>query len=151
MQKDSKASVCSAYTTGNHAKQTGFPYPVSRVIPTHKTRHYSSLLVLKTCIPERNSMFLYKFNYGRPFSFLRHVTRTALALALSIWLSITDATECRFFATFWTSWSNLTVTSTLFTNYCKHSIHSSLQANGIFHLFLSLTKSIHHTYINIPF
>ena len=52
-----------------------------------------------------------------------------------VWLSITDATECSFFATFWTSWSNLTVTSTLLTNYCKHSIHSSLQANGIFHLF----------------
>ena len=25
--------------------------------------------------------------------------------------------------------------STLLTNYCKHSIHSSLQVNGIFHLF----------------
>ena len=55
--------------------------------------------------------------------------------ACEVWLSINDPTECSFFATFWISWSNLTVTSTLLTNYCKHSIHSSLQANGIFHLF----------------
>ena len=55
--------------------------------------------------------------------------------ATHITLSIADATECSFFATFWTSWSNLTLTSTLLTNYCKHSIHTSLQANSIFHLF----------------
>ena len=44
---------------------------------------------------------------------------------------------------FWTSWSNLilTVTSTLLTNYCKHSIHPSLQANT-FILPTSLSLSL---------
>ena len=72
-----------------------------------------------------------------------------------------DHHKCSFFATFWTSQSNLTLNSTLLTNYCKHSIYSSLQGNGIFPLFsnipFSLTRTsqkaslIHHTYINIPF
>ena len=34
MREDSKASVCSAYTTGNHAKQTVFSYRVSRAVVT---------------------------------------------------------------------------------------------------------------------
>ena len=54
--------------------------------------------------------------------------------AYNVW-GVAQHHKCSFFATFWTSWSNLTLTSTLLTNYCKHSIHSSLQANGIFHLF----------------
>ena len=77
---------------------------------------------------------------------LYHTHLNQAYIMCEVWLSITDATECRFFATFWTSWSNLTVTLTLLTNYCKHSIHSSLQAKAIFHLFsqhpfLSLTRT----------
>ena len=34
MWKDSKVSVCSAYTTGNYTKQTVFPYHVSRAVVT---------------------------------------------------------------------------------------------------------------------
>ena len=59
-----------------------------------------------------------------------------------VWLSITDPTECSFFATFWTSWSNLTLTSTLLTNYCKRRIHSSLQANDYSSNILSLSLEL---------
>ena len=39
------------------------------------------------------------------------ITRPTLIKHMcEVWLSITDATECSFFATFWTSWSNLTDT-----------------------------------------
>ena len=60
-----------------------------------------------------------------------------------VWLSILDATECSFFATFWTSWSNLTLTSTLLTNYCKHSIHSVKSASErYFSLILQTSLSL---------
>ena len=63
------------------------------------------------------------------------IITTPTLIKCEVWLNITAATKCMFFATFWTYRSNLTVTSTLLTNYCKHSIHPSLQANTVFHLF----------------
>ena len=65
MREHSKASVCSAYTTGNHEKQIAFPYPIGRAVVTSfaHTKLNTSLLILKTCISERNSILL--FNYGQ--------------------------------------------------------------------------------------
>ena len=106
-----------------------------------------NILIFITCIymyMKVYELFICMLKYTtQPFqSCNRHIFKiiiTTLTLIkhimCEVWLSITDATECSFFATFWTSWSNLTVTSTLLTNYCKHSIHSSLQVNGTFHLF----------------
>ena len=67
-------------------------------------------------------------------------------------LSSTDTTECRFFATFWTSWpwSNLTVTLTLIINtastqVCKRAYdlsiidHYNIKINQSFLLFKSCT------------
>ena len=62
------------------------------------------------------------------------------------------ATEYRQYATFSNYWRNLTVTSTLLTNYCKHSINPRVRANAFVsfilptHLCLSQDQAMNQVY-----
>ena len=75
-----------------------------------------------------------------------------------VWLSISlkiktfVATEYRQYTTFSNYWRNLTVTSTLLTDYCKHSINPRVRANAFVSfilptsLCLSLDQAINQVY-----
>ena len=73
-----------------------------------------------------------------------------------VWLSLKIktfvATEYRQYATFSNYWRNLTVTSTLLTNYCKHSINPRVRANAFVsfilptHLCLSQDQAMNQVY-----
>ena len=87
-----------------------------------------NILIFITCIymyMKVYELFICMLKYTtQPFqSCNRHIFKIIITtptlikhITCEVWLSITDATECSFFATFWTSWSNLTVTSNSYLN-----------------------------------
>ena len=74
MREDSKVSVCSAYTTRNNTNKQFFHVMLIVVTSFPHTKLDTTLLVLKSCIPERNSMLLTIWTMR---GFLRHVTKLA--------------------------------------------------------------------------
>ena len=81
MRKDNKASVCSAYTTGNHAKQTVFSYCVSRAVVTSfpHTKLDTTLVCLSLrLVYQRETTCILQFQLWEAIFFLTSRIKNAL-------------------------------------------------------------------------
>ena len=67
MWKDNKASVYSAYTTGNCTKQTVFPYPVIRAVVTSFSH--------TNLVYQRETASFLQVQLWEAIFFILHVTR----------------------------------------------------------------------------
>ena len=125
-----------------------------------KESYYNASVHIPQSIISHTKIIIYNFEVppiiiiiNTP-TFIKHMHR--------VWrvLSITEC--CRFFATFWTFWNNLTSLQPCLPITAKHSIHPSVDSSTLpsasersFSFILPNipleSKSIHHIYINMLF